>query len=165
VIEHLYALGHRRIAHVTGPQTYTHERRRRRLVREEAAATAGLRVDSVEGDYTLEGGRLLTLRLLRSPEPPTGILFANDLMAIGGLDAAAEAGVAIPARLSLVSWDDSMLCRVARPGVTALDRHPRLFGAMSAKVLLEVIAGRQPGDVVVGPSTLVVRGTSARVPS
>lgn len=162
VVDHLRGLGHRRIAHVTGPQPYTHEQRRQRLVRERAVEV-GVHVDVVQGDHTLEGARRLATQLLRSPEPPTGIVFANDLMALGGLDAAAELGIAIPGQLSVVSWDDSMLCQVARPDVTALDRHPREFGWMSATVLLEEIAGRQPDDVVVGPSTLVVRGTSGPV--
>lgn len=164
VVDHLRSLGHRRIAHVTGPQDYVHERRRQRLVGERAAEV-GVQVDVVRGDYTLDGARRLTLQLLRSPEPPTGIVYANDLMALGGLDAAAEVGVAVPGQLSVVSWDDSILCQVARPHVTALDRNPREFGRMSATVLLEEIAGGQPADVIVGPSTLVVRGTSGPAPS
>lgn len=164
VVDHLRGLGHRRIAHVTGPQTYTHEQRRRQLVRGRALEV-GVHVDVVDGDYTLEGARRLATRLLRMPEPPTGLVFANDLMALGGLDAAAELGISIPAQLSIVSWDDSMLCQVARPGITALDRHAQELGQVSATVLLEVIAGGQPDDVVVGPSTLVVRGTSGPAPA
>ncbi|HEY5515337.1 MAG TPA: substrate-binding domain-containing protein [Pengzhenrongella sp.] len=85
-------------------------------------------------------------------------------MALGGLDAAAKLGVSILGDLSIVSWDDSMLCQLARPDVTALDRQPREFGRMSATVLLEEIVGVRPVDVIVVPSTLVVRGTSGPVP-
>ena len=164
VVEHLRSLGHRRIAHVTGPQVFFHELRRRALVREQALQ-AGLQVDVVQGDYTLDGAHRLVLELLQAPEPPTGLIFANDLMAIGGLDAAAELGISVPEQLSIVSWDDSILCQVARRGVTALDRNLTEFGRASARVLLEQIADRNPSDVVVGPSTLVVRGTSGPAPA
>ena len=164
VVDHLHGLGHRHIAHVTGPQTYLHEQLRQRLVGARAAGV-GIRVDVRPGDYSLQGARRVTAELLRTPEPPTGIIYGSDLMALGGLDAAAELGVAVPGRLSLVSWDDSILCQVARPDVTGLERHPGDFGRMSATVLLEVIAGRGPGDVVVGPSDLMVRGTSGPAPS
>ena len=163
LVDHLRELGHRRIAHVTGPQTYTHEQQRKQRVRVRALEV-GLSVESVEGDYTLESAHRLTIRLLRTPAPPTAILFGNDLMAFGGLDAALELGIGVPTGVTLVSWDDSILCQVARPGLTAMDRHPRELGARSAAVLLEEIAGHGPGNAIVGPSTLVVRGTSGPAP-
>ena len=164
VVDHLRALGHRHIAHMTGPQTYLHEQLRRRLVGVRAAEV-GMRVDPAQGDYSLQDARRVTADLLRAPAPPTAIVYGSDLMALGGMDAAAALGVAVPGQLSLVSWDDSILCQVARPDVTGLERHPRDFGRSCAMALLEVVAGRRPGDVVVGQSDLMVRGTSGPAPS
>jgi DNA-binding LacI/PurR family transcriptional regulator len=160
VVDHLRELGHEHVLHVTGPMVFMHERRRRQAVRE-SAAELGMVVETVEGDYTLEGaGRVVALRLA-DPHPPTAIIFGNDVMAMGGLVAAAASGVEVPRQLSLVSWEDSMLCHLASPQVTALDRDPSEYGRLSATMLLAVISGADPPNIVTAPSVLRVRASSA----
>ena len=69
----------------------------------------------MEGDYTGENGAAATRRLLQGAEPPTAIVYDNDLMAVSGLGAAQQSGVEVPAELSIVAWDDSPLCEVVHP--------------------------------------------------
>jgi DNA-binding LacI/PurR family transcriptional regulator len=137
---HLLALGHRRIARVTGPSALLHTRARTDALLA-GCAQAGVVPVIVEGDYSEESGAKLTSALLSGPEPPTAILYDNDVMAVAGLAVAAELGVAVPDRLSLVAWDDSTLCRLASPALTTMSVDVHRFGVAVAESVLEQLDG------------------------
>jgi DNA-binding LacI/PurR family transcriptional regulator len=160
VMEHLVGLGHRRIAHVSGPARFVHERARRRGVRR-AAGLLGATVETLEAEYTGPQAGEVTHRLLDQSAPPTAIVYASDVMALAGLGVAAARGVPVPARLSVVSWDDSYLTTLVHPAVTALWRNTPGYGALAASVLLDLVDGRNRGRVQVPPSTLRVRDSTA----
>jgi DNA-binding LacI/PurR family transcriptional regulator len=160
VMQHLASLGHQRIAHVSGPARFVHERSRRRGVRR-AARTLGVSVETLEAEYTGPQASEVTHRLLDQAVPPTAIVYASDVMTLAGLGAAAARGVPVPARLSVVSWDDSYLTTLVHPAVTALWRDTPAYGALAASVLLDLAAGRNRGRIQVPASTLHVRETTA----
>jgi len=160
VIEHLIGLGHRRIAHVSGPARFVHERTRRRGVRR-AGRTLGATVETIEAEYTGSQSGEVTRRLLGRPDPPTAIVYASDVMALAGLGVAAARGVPVPSRLSVVSWDDSYLTTLVHPSVTALWRDTPAYGALAASVLLDLVEGRNRGRIQVPPSILRVRESTA----
>ncbi|HEY5249476.1 MAG TPA: substrate-binding domain-containing protein, partial [Dermatophilaceae bacterium] len=160
VMEHLVGLGHTRIAHVSGPARFVHERSRRRGVRRVARAL-GASVETIAVEYTGPQAAEVTHRLLGQPEPPTAIVYASDVMALAGLGVAAARGVLVPAQLSVVSWDDSYLTTLVHPAVTALWRDTPAYGALAASVLLDLIAGNNRGRTQVSASTLQVRETTA----
>lgn len=160
LVNHLHRLGHRRIAHVTGPLTLIHEKARLAAVLRHAGEH-GVEVTDVESDYTLEGAAVATHALLAAPARPTAIIYGNDLMAMGGITALKSAQVSVPAAVSVVSWDDSILCQVGSPAVTALQRDPQEQGRRSARLLLAVIAGQHPANVRAGAGVLMVRESSA----
>ncbi|MFE2285139.1 LacI family DNA-binding transcriptional regulator [Streptomyces sp. NPDC059443] len=146
VLDHLYGLGHRRIAHVAGLPGLAHTERRMRSLSAEARRL-GLgpgQVRSVPTDYSDAEGAAATRRLLAEPEPPTAIVYDNDVMAVAGAAVAAELGIPVPGRLSIVAWDDSALCRVTHPRLTALVRDTAGFGRLAAEELLAVLAGSPP---------------------
>ncbi|AWZ07701.1 MULTISPECIES: LacI family DNA-binding transcriptional regulator [unclassified Streptomyces] len=146
VLDHLCGLGHRRIAHVAGLPGLAHTERRIRSLRAEADRL-GLGpgdVRSVPTDYSDAEGAAATRRILAGPRPPTAIVYDNDVMAVAGAAVAAELGIPVPDRLSLVAWDDSALCRVTRPRLTALVRDTGAFGRIAAEELLAVLAGSPP---------------------
>jgi DNA-binding LacI/PurR family transcriptional regulator len=159
-VRHLVRLGHRHIAHVTGMADLWHTRVRTEAVREEAAA-AGIEAYSVPADYTAEGGAQATALLLAQSRPPTAILYDNDLMAVSGLGAAQRSGVAVPEELSIVAWDDTALCRLVHPALTALTHDVAAYGAHAARRLLDVAAGGAPGDLAESPLALTVRASTA----
>lgn len=159
IVGHLAQLGHREVAHVTGPVTLMHEQRRWEHIRHEAAAH-GVAARKVVGNYSIDGGRDATAALLAAGEPPGAIIYSNDLMALGGLRATRDLGVSVPGDLALVSWDDSMLCAVSTPAITAVDRQPVEYGRRTARALLEVIDGRPPSHEPAPASTLQVRATT-----
>jgi DNA-binding LacI/PurR family transcriptional regulator len=160
VMEHLVGLGHQRIAHVSGPARFVHERARRRGVRK-AGNALGATVETLEAEYTGPQAADVTQRLLDRPDPPTAIVYASDVMALAGLGVAAARGVPVPDRLSVVSWDDSYLTTLVHPAVTALWRDTPAYGALAASVLLDLVDGRDRGRIQVRASTLRVRETTA----
>lgn len=165
-LAHLLDLGHRRIARVSGPADLLHTRARTEALLEGCRA-AGVEPVIVEGDYSEEAGARLTAELLRRPEPPTAILYDNDVMAVAGLGAAKELGVAVPDRLSMIAWDDSTMCRLASPPLTTMSVDVHRYGVLVAETVLELIDGLPVTDRWSPTARCVPRGSTARcdVPS
>jgi DNA-binding LacI/PurR family transcriptional regulator len=161
VIGYLAGLGHRRVARVGGIPRYWHTKLRADALGEVARA-AGLEAVSVEGDYTGEHGAAATRDLLRSARPPTAIVYDNDVMAMSGLSAAQHLGVAVPGELSIVSWDDSPLCELVHPPLTALRRDIAGAGAEGARRLAGLAGGAEVGDFEEPPPVLIRRGSTGR---
>ncbi|MBG0563987.1 LacI family DNA-binding transcriptional regulator [Actinoplanes aureus] len=157
----LAGLGHRVIGHVTGPPAFAHTQLRRGGLEAEAAER-GMTALVAEGDYSYEGGRTAALDLLkRSPDRPTAIVFDNDLMALGGLTAAGECGLRIPADVSMVAWDDSPQCQLAVPALSAMSHDVEQIGELAAQALLAAMAGA-PAAVYQAPPAHIVARDSTR---
>jgi DNA-binding LacI/PurR family transcriptional regulator len=159
VVEYLARLGHRRIARVTGIPRFWHTRIRTAAFRETAQAM-GVTPMVVEGDYTGEEGAAATRRLLRGSPPPTAIFYDNDLMAVSGLAAAQQLGMDVPADLSLVAWDDSPLCGIVHPALTALTRDNAASGAQAARSLIAAAGGAEVPHYQEAAPVLTVRGST-----
>ncbi len=155
VTDYLVAAGHRRIARISGPDGMVHT-----VVRDAAFRRARAEVTIVRGDYTGAAGLRLTRELLARPDRPTAILYDNDVMAVAGLGAAREAGLAVPAELSVVAFEDSPLCQVVGPPLTVVKRDIVDLGARAARMLLEIVEGGSPRSVRAATGRLVVRGSS-----
>ncbi|MEW1748552.1 LacI family DNA-binding transcriptional regulator [Streptomyces angustmyceticus] len=149
ILDHLHGLGHRRIVHIAGLPGLAHTARRIRSLRTEAALR-GLdhrHVRSVTTDYSDAEGAEATRRLLDAAKPPTALVYDNDVMAVAGASVAAGRGIPVPGALSIVAWDDSALCRVTHPRLTALVRDTPGFGRLAAHELLAVLDGGPPRTV------------------
>lgn len=146
VLDHLYGLGHRRIAHVAGLPGLAHTERRIASLRAEAErlGLAPGQVRSVTTEYSDAEGAEATRRILAGDGPPTAIVYDNDVMAVAGVAVASELGIPVPGVLSVVAWDDSALCRVTRPPLTALVPDTAGFGRLAAEELLALLAGGPP---------------------
>jgi DNA-binding LacI/PurR family transcriptional regulator len=162
VVEHLLALGHRRIAHVAGPQAFVHATARAGAF-VSALNEAGLQPLAIEvSDFTAVGGIEATKRLLALPEPPTAIVYANDRMAIAGLGAAQHEGLTIPDDLSVAGFDDSEISEFVHPGLTTVRADPFAFGEAAANALNLSIDGSDPvPDVELPPARLVIRRSTS----
>jgi DNA-binding LacI/PurR family transcriptional regulator len=138
-VRHLVAMGHRRIGHVAGPQHFVHGRARKSAWRT-TLSEAGLLTDlCVTADFTAAGGATATATLLDRAQPPTAIVYANDVMAIAGMSVAAARGVLVPDQLSVTGFDDTELARHLRPALTTVRSDPLGWGAAAAALLLEAI--------------------------
>jgi DNA-binding LacI/PurR family transcriptional regulator len=159
-VHYAVGLGHRRIGRVAGPAQLVHTGVRTTSFAEAITAN-GATALSVTGDYSEQSGFDGTRELLLGPEKPTMILFDNDLMAIGGLAYARQAGLAVPGELSLLAWDDSSLCRLSNPPLSVMRRDVHWLGAAAAEMVQELLAGRSPGSIPAPAPQVVARGTTA----
>ena len=160
-VQYLVALGHTRIAHVTGVSDFVHTRQRSEAFRR-VTADLGLVADTVETDYSSEQGTRATRKLLSLPDPPTAIIFDSDLLAVTGLGVAHGMGFSVPDDLSIVGWDDSLISQVVHPPLTAITRDITGFGAQAARHLLAAIDGEATGDVETVVGELTTRGSTGR---
>jgi DNA-binding LacI/PurR family transcriptional regulator len=160
---HLLGLGHRRIAYVGDAPTGFGWGADRRTGYEEALRAAGVEPDprlAREGEHGRQPARALTAALLAQAQPPTAVFAASDTQALGVLDAARDAGVAVPEALSVIGFDDLEVAEVA--GLTTVRQPLRHSGVRAGELLLELVAGRDVGarhETL--PLEIVVRGTTA----
>ena len=160
VMDYLAALGHRRIARVAGLPSFRHTAQR---TAEFDASTARLGLDdlTLESDYSDVDSARVTRLLLSRPDRPTAIVYDSDVMAVAGLGVALEMGIDVPGQVSMVSWDDSALCRLIHPSLTALSRDVSVYGAHAAQRLLQAVDGALPAAHPAGPYQLTTRGSTA----
>ena len=166
-MDHLYALGHRRIGVVTGPlDSPLSVDRLRGTTACAQAHGAGARLAVMTGDFSIDSGAAAARELLDRPERPTAVFCFNDEMAIGAIDAARRRGVKVPAELSVVGFDDIRFARHIDPPLTTIAQPMREIGHGTVALLLEILAGRRtPPASVTLPHRLVVRGSTAGVRS
>jgi DNA-binding LacI/PurR family transcriptional regulator len=162
VVEYLAALGHRRIARVAGPPGLLHTELRGRAFDEVAARLELESAVTLITDYSPEQGAQVTRRLLSAATRPTAILYDNDVMAVAGTSVAHEMAVDVPQDLSIVAWDDSVLCEIVHPALTALKRDIVAYGTHAAERLLELLGGAAVPDLEDAMPRLVARGSTAR---
>ncbi|MDI2028068.1 LacI family DNA-binding transcriptional regulator [Saccharopolyspora sp. TS4A08] len=163
-VGHLAALGHRRIGHVQGPEQLRHTARRERELRCAVAEMPGTELVPAHGDYTEAGGVAAAARLLGAARPPTAIIFDNDVMAVAAVARADELGVRVPGDLSVLAWDDSMLCRVVRPAITAFSHDVGGAAERAALMLLELIETGVADDARMHPRELITRDSTGEAP-
>ncbi|MEH7401452.1 LacI family DNA-binding transcriptional regulator [Gottfriedia acidiceleris] len=105
---YLIEKGHRKFAFISGTQNTSTSKDREKGFRK-ALVESGYNLITDDGDYTYEGANAAALRLLASNHPPDAIFCANDIMALGVIDAAKKLGVRIPEDVSIVGFDDISL--------------------------------------------------------
>ncbi|MEW1844020.1 LacI family DNA-binding transcriptional regulator [Nonomuraea angiospora] len=158
LVAHLRALGHRRIAFVSGPSTLSTGRERTEAFLR-AAAEHGLEVPEEyvrHGDFRAGSGRRITAELLDLPEPPRAIFLGDNLMALGALDEVRERGLDIPRDVALASFDDVPWFNHVHPRITAISQPTAELGRRAVRVILDALSGRAAESVVL-PARLVAR--------
>lgn len=165
-VRSLVELGHRRIAHVAGPQEFRHARRRREAW-EQAVRDAGLEPGPVlPGGFTAEGGAAATRELLGlGARRPTAVVYANDLAATAGLAVAQQLGLDVPGDLSVTGYDDTPLAAYTNPPLTSARADAHSWGAAAARALDRVIDRGRADDVVLPPAELLPRASLGPAPT
>jgi DNA-binding LacI/PurR family transcriptional regulator len=168
-VEHLIALGHRRIGCITNaPLAYTAAAGRLDGYRE-ALAAAGLPFDPAlvtEGAFEPASGHRAVGELLdRAPaggDAPFSALFvASDVVALGAIGGLRERGIGVPADVSVVGFDDIALSAYVDPPLTTIHLPAHDLGLVAGRALLDRIARRPVAERTVLPIELVIR-TSTR---
>jgi len=170
IVGHLADLGHRRIAHIEHLETDA----ARLLEMPNAIRAEGYRramrthgladeIDIVSTTYTQEGGYLGAQRLLGRQRRPTAIFAGADIVAIGALDAIAEAGLRVPEDISVAGYDNTTFAAFHPISLTSVDQAGHQIGGNTARLLLERIADRdRPTSQVKLSPKLVTRRSTAK---
>jgi DNA-binding LacI/PurR family transcriptional regulator len=161
VLDHLAELGHEQIAHVDGGRGAGGPQRSAAYVRGMRARRLGRHARVISGDFTEEAGTEAAQRLLAEPELPTAIFASNDLVATGLLGGFDRAGIAVPAELSIVGYDNVSIAHLAHVSLTTVDQPRTEMGRLALELLLDRIENRRPSVVRLIEPTLIVRSTTA----
>ncbi|MER7810854.1 LacI family DNA-binding transcriptional regulator [Streptomyces sp900116325] len=161
IVGRLHELGHRRIVHIAGLPSLAHTDRRIHSLRIEADRRGLAEAHSVTTDYSDTEGAAVTRRVLEQSTPPTAIIYDNDVMAAAGATVVAGLGRSVPGDVSVVSWEDSALCRLTVPWLTALSRDTVAFGRIAARELTALLDGGAARTVQVPLPELIERGSTA----
>jgi LacI family transcriptional regulator len=165
---HLIGLGHRHIGCITGPAELPSSADRVAGYKR-ALIEYGIDPDEeliVRGEFDSPSGYRAVKRLLALSQPPTALFACNDLMAIGALSGAIEAGYHVPDDLSIVGFDNISLASFSIPPLTTVAQPTAQLGAMAAQMLMERIRDiTLPPRRRVLPIELIVRSSSAPPPT
>jgi DNA-binding LacI/PurR family transcriptional regulator len=163
-VSYLAALGHRRIGRVGGPTDLGHSAIRARAFTETVRKLGLEETRQIATGFDEKEGARATRSLLLAADRPTAIVYDNDIMAVAGAGVAAEMGFTVPDDLSLLAWDDSQLCRITHPTLSAMSHDVHHFGAEVTRVLFDVIGGADRDSHQVPTPTLTPRGSTAPPP-
>ena len=166
VMDYLVGLGHRRIGFIAGrPDLQSANRRLQGYKDGLKRAKLPSDPDLIQvGDFTQETGYTCAQKLLALPNPPTAIFAANDQSAIGVIEAAQNAGLQVPADLSVIGFDNIPEASYIHGGLTTVDQFIEQMGYMAVEMLINLIQ-LQPLENYIErvPTELIVRNTCQAV--
>lgn len=148
-IEHLHALGHRKIAFIRGPKTLADSAPRWRGIRS-FAKSQDLEIDnrlvldlpeSRDPSSSFEAGFDLTEKLVRQRQPFTALVAFDDMTAFGAVRALAKAGMRVPDDCSIVGFDDVAGSSLYTPSLTTVRQPMQTMGSMAVSIVLDGISG------------------------
>jgi LacI family transcriptional regulator len=157
--EYLINLGHRNIAHIAGPYNTTTALDRIKGFKK-ALLNYGIPFQKQyigEGDFRIKGGYQVMKQFLRLENPPAAVFTANDLLAVGAMEAIRENGYDVPADISIIGFDDIKLASYFSPPLTTI-RQPMIeMGSLAIIKLLERIEHNLTHPNILIKPELVVR--------
>lgn len=173
LVEHLIAVGHREIAHVTDAEDTSTGRERLRGYRE-ALEAAGIPFQSelvIQTTVDRIGGYRAAQEILARVPLPTAVFTVNNMTAVGAMEALRERGLSVPKDMGLVCFDDVEHLAVLSPFLTVIDQPAETFGSLGAQLLLERMSGKASSrprrivlqtDLIVRESCCIGSGVPAR---
>ncbi len=116
----------------------------------------------IEGEYNLESGHKAMQQLLALPKIPSAVFCSNDDMAVGAMKAIFEAGLNVPEDISVIGFDDSVVCNYVTPTLTTIKKSTAEISIQGAEKLLSILEGRQEnGERIFLNTELVIRQSVA----
>jgi len=146
-VEHLYSLGHRKIAFIRGPKALTDSSPRWKGIRS-FAKTSGLELDqhlildlpeSRDPISSFEAGFKLTEELIKQKRPFTAVMAFDDMTAFGTIRALAKAGVRVPEQCSVIGFDDVATCAIYTPALTTIRQPLEAMGTAAVSIVVDGI--------------------------
>jgi LacI family transcriptional regulator len=166
-VQHLAALGHRKIGFISGPMRLNSARSRSEAFIHalEECGIAARPEWQVEGDHTLEGGIKAMEKILVCSSQPSAVMCSNDMTAIGVLHKAFRVGLRVPADLSVIGFDDIQMAKVTIPPLTSIHMSRVELAKAAVKALkAHIVEGGNPQREYKIETHLVVRESTAYPP-
>jgi DNA-binding LacI/PurR family transcriptional regulator len=161
-VGHLVALGHRRITHIDGGDSLISTSRREAYVAAMRFSGLGEHVRVIPGGQSQLDGQHAARLLLGSGERPTALISYNDDTAVAAMGLLAQAGVAVPADLSVIGWDDSEAAALSPVGLTSVAQRPDELARLAVQRIVDRLERRRIEDrEVVLEAQLRVRSSTA----
>lgn len=163
--KHLLELGHRHLGCFIGPQDKQPARERWQGF-QQAMSEYQLPIRPewiLSGEFDCASGYQAMQQLLQLTERPTGLCIGNDMMAMGALSAAQEAGLRLPQELSIVGYDDIPFARYLSPSLTTIHQDTERLGQTAVALLLQRLQEHhslEAGQIQQITPHLVVRGST-----
>ncbi|HTC92561.1 MAG TPA: LacI family DNA-binding transcriptional regulator [Terriglobales bacterium] len=162
-VDHLRALGHSRIAFISGPSTLKSARVRR----DAFLHCLGRRVTEHSGlveesNHKVDGGLRAITRMLQRQNPPTAVLASNDLTAIGALRGIRQAGLRIPEDVSVIGFDDIDMAQFTEPPLTTIRLLRSELASLACNALLQSIRGNMKGAEFGIGTHLIIRESTGK---
>lgn len=162
VIQHLISLGHKRIAYIGKPTLKSSMDRRDGY--QSALKNAGIQPDDrlviVTESSSIDSGYSATKNLLTLDLPPTAIFLANDVMALGAINAIQSDGKRVPEDISVVGFDDIPLASIISPALTTVWQPAFEKGTNAARILIEYLQNGVPPQSLILDTRLVLRNST-----
>lgn len=163
--DHLYGLGHRKIAHIYGSSiTLAGQQRMNSFIQKVNEKNLELNGEYiVDGEqFTFEGGYNAMRRLLRLEDKPTGVVCASDLQALGAIRAIFDNGYKCPRDFSVVGFDGTVTNQYTTPRITSIKQPAKELGIMAAEYLLKLInkgIKNEPKTMLLDPTIIIGEST------
>jgi LacI family transcriptional regulator len=162
VIDHLVASGRTRLAFIGADEQNWSGKRRRDGFEAWARSSDPAALERMSiGDFTRDFGYRAALGLLRDDPRIEALVCANDLIALGALDAASELGIPVPTSLAITGFDDINVATACRPTLTTVRQPVTEIVETAVSILLGLIGGAPSDDAEIQlPVELIIRGSA-----
>ncbi|MGF7046632.1 DNA-binding LacI/PurR family transcriptional regulator [Paenibacillus sp. DS2015] len=159
-VQHLYDLGHRHIAYISGELGHAVANSRFEGYKQQLEKL-GISYDKSylkKCDYSFDGGAISMRKLLSLPIPPTGVLCTSDMAAFGAIHEIEEHGLNVPGDISVVGFDNTYYAQVFKPGLTTINQNIHNIGVRAIESLITMIENSEYlPPILTEPSNLVIR--------
>ena len=163
-VDHLRALGHNRIAFISGPSNLKSARVRREAFLK-CLSGRGIAEHSElmeEGNHKIDGGLSAITRLLQRQNPPTAVLASNDLTAIGTLRGIRQVGLRVPEDVSVIGFDDIDMAQYTEPPLTTIRLLRSELASLACNALFQSISGNVRGAEFTMGTHLILRESTGK---
>ena len=162
IARHLVDAGATRIGYLCGFGSLIHIQRRCHTLSRFGAQHGVDVVIAADTDYTETSGYEHTRELLASKTAPDALIFDNEVLALGGSLAVVDAGLVAGEDVLTASCEDSPICRISNPPITAITRAPAVMGEHAAQILIAMLGDDEPRTHAEEVPRLIERASSAR---
>lgn len=166
--QHLLNIGCQHLIHVSGPEDSPSAKARwqgfEKTIVNGRTLNSSLTGELIQGNFRFEGGYEIGSSLLRSKNRPDGIFAANDLMAIGIIQAARSCGVDVPGELAVIGYDNIAMCEYVFPSLTTIAQPGYAMGRAAFQLLKQQLGadGEIRAEQQEFEPKLILRGSTAR---